>query len=158
MTDRTRELIDEHDLAPELIEGLLWRYGADLPVPDPSALHDTQVQVYEFLCEGDEPLRSAADHFYQFEDHDDYGVRSDAPATEPDFEMVLDDLVDAGLIARTDERRPRYSASFRRVLREVGPEFTPREIDRLCAETGMDKRAVYREILDAGDLELDLGR
>ncbi|WP_435183609.1 hypothetical protein [Halobellus sp. EA9] len=158
MTDRTRELIDEYDLEPELIEGLLWRFEADLPVPDPEALEDTHVQVYEFLGEDDEPLRSAADHFYQFESHDEYGVRSDAPATEPDFEMVLDELVDAGLIARTDDRRPRYSASFHQVLRELGPEFTRREIDRLCAETGMDKRAVYRAIIDSHDLTLDLGR
>jgi len=44
------------------------------------------------------------------------------------------------------------------VLAELGPEFTPAEIDRLCEETGMDGRAVYREIFGAHDLELDVGR
>ena len=158
MTDRTRVLIDEYDIAPELIEGLLLQYGAGFDGTDPDSLAEPQAQVYDFLVGDEQPIRSAADHFYQFELSDEYGVRSDAPATEPDFEMALENLVAAGLVARTDEEVPRYCASFHDTLWEIGPDFTPAEIDRLCSETGMDASGVYRTILGSLDLGLEIGR
>ena len=157
MTDRARELLEAYDVDPELIEALLWRYGADLDVPDPEALDDVHEQVYEFLAD-DGSLRSALDHYYRFENHPEYGIHSDALATEPDFEIVLDDLVAEGLIARTADELPRYSASFHDLLQEVGPRLTAAAVDRLCAESGTNKRAVYYHILDSPDLDLDLGR
>jgi hypothetical protein len=34
VTRRAHDLVDEHDLEPELLEGVLWRHGADIDVPD----------------------------------------------------------------------------------------------------------------------------
>ncbi|MFB6251652.1 MAG: hypothetical protein ABEI27_08210 [Halobellus sp.] len=158
MHERTEELIEEFEVVPELIEGLLLQYAPDFDAIDPSSLDETEAQVYEFLEEDDQPIRSAADHFYQFELTDEHGVRSDAPATEPDFEMALENLVTEGLIARTDENPPRYSASFHDTLWELGPDFTPATTEQLCSTTGMDSRAVYRAILGSLDLNLEIGR
>ncbi|QCC49178.1 hypothetical protein [Halobellus limi] len=158
MSERAHDLIDDHDVDPELIEALLWRYGADVETPDPESLDGARERVYEFIRENGPSLRTAADHFYRFEDHPDYGSRPDAPATEPDFEIALDRLVEAGLIARTDDDLPRYSASFHDVLVDAGPSFTADEIDALCEDTGMDKRAVYHCVLGSLELDLDLGR
>ncbi|MFD1687235.1 hypothetical protein [Halobellus litoreus] len=158
MSDRAHDLIERYDIDSELIEALLWRYGADVDAPDPESLDDARARVYEFLDEGDPSIRSAADHFYQFANHPEYGTRPDAPATEPDFEIALDGLVDAGLVARSEEERPRYSASFHDLLVELGPTFTAEDIDALCRNTGTDKRAVYHSILDSLELDLDLGR
>ena len=158
MHERTEELIEEFDIVPELLEGLLLEYAPDFDGTDPSSLDEAEAQVYEFLTEADQPIRSAADHFYQFEVSDEYGVRSDAPATEPDFEMALETLVTEGLIARTDEDPPRYAASFHDALWELGPDFTPGRGDRLCSATGMDPSAVYRTILGSLDLDLEIGR
>lgn len=153
MSDRAHELVDSHDIDPELLEGLLWRYGADVGVPDPDDLDGVHRDVYEFLVE-EESLRTAADHFYQFDIHGEYETESDAPSTEPDFEAILEDLVEAGVIARSAEDRPRYSASFYNLLGDVGPTFTAAELDQFCAASGTDKRAVYYHIL--GSLHLDL--
>ncbi|MFD1599985.1 hypothetical protein [Halobellus rarus] len=158
MSERAHDLIDSHEVDAELIEALLWRYGADVDTPDPESLDSAGDRVYEFMTEHGSSVRPAADHFYQFEDHPEYGSRPAAPATEPDFEIVLDELVRAGLIARTGEDRPRYSASFYDLLVELGPTFTAGEIDTLCERTGMDKRAVYHRVLGSLKLDLDLGR
>ena len=104
MTRRAHDLVGEHDLEPAPIEGMPWRHGADVDVPD--------------------------------------------------FETILDDLVGA----RTAERRPRYAASFFDLLWEVGPSFTATAVDRLCAASGTDERAVSYHLPDATDLELDLRR
>lgn len=154
MSERAHDLIEAYDVDPALIEALLWRHGADVDVPDPESLDGAQARVYEFLDEGDPSIRTAADHFYQFANHSEYGTHPDAPATEPDFEITLDRLVREGLIARTAEKPPRYSASFHDLLVEVGPTFTADEVDALCETSGIDKRAVYHRIL--GSLELDL--
>jgi hypothetical protein len=157
MSERAHELVDSYDIDPELIEGVLLRYGADVDVPEPDDLDSVHREVYEFLAD-EESIRAAGDHFYQFDSHTEYGTRSDAPSTEPDFEAVLDDLVEAGLVARTAEDRPRYSASFYNLLGEVGPNFTATELDQFCAASGTDKRAVYYHILGSLELDLDLGR
>jgi hypothetical protein len=157
MSDRAHDIVDRHDIEPELIEGVLWRYGADIDVPDPDDLDSVHRGVYEFLAEA-ESIRAAPDHFYQFDTHAEYGTRSDAPSTEPDFEAILDNLVRAGLVARTAEDRPRYSASFHTLLWEVGPSFTATELDQFCAASGTDKRAVYYHILGSLELDLDLSR
>lgn len=159
MSDRAHDLVDEYDIDPELIEGLLWRYGADIDVPesDPAALDSAHREVYEFLAD-EESMRAAADHFYQFEAHGEYGTGSAAPPTEADFEAILDDLVEAGLVARTAADRPRYAASFYRLLGEVGPRFTATELDEFCTASGTDKRAAYYHILGSLELNLDLSR
>jgi hypothetical protein len=157
VSERAHDLIDRHDVDAELIEALLWRYGGDVETPDPESLDSAGERVYEFMTEHGSSVRTAADHFYQFENHPEYGSRPDAPATEPDFEIVLDELVEAGLIARTDDDLPRYSASFHDVLVDVGPSFTAGEIDALCERSGMDKRAVYHSILGSLELDFDLG-
>jgi len=158
VSERAHDLIDSYDVDAELIEALLWRYGADVETPDPGSLDAAGERVYEFMAEHGSSLRTAADHFYQFEDHPEYGSGPDAPATEPDFEIVLDELVRAGLVARSDDDLPRYSESFHDLLVEVGPRFSPREIDALCERSGMDERAVYHSILGSLELDLDLGR
>lgn len=157
MSDRAHDLVDEYDIDPELIEGLLWRYGADVDTPDPDDLDGVHREVYEFLVE-EESIRAVTDHFYQFDTHADYGTGSDAPATEPDFEAILDDLVKAGLVARTAEDRPRYSASFYSLLGELGPTFTATELEQFCATSGTDKRAAYYHVLGSLELDLDLSR
>lgn len=157
MTRHAHDLVDEHDLEPALIEGVLWRHGADVDVPDPEDLDGVHREVYEFLRET-ASVRAVPDHFYQFDTDDEYGAGPDAPSTEPDFEAILDDLVEAGVVARTAERRPRYAASFFDLLWTVGPSFTATEVDRFCSASGTDKRAVYYHLLDAADLELDLSR
>lgn len=35
MSDRGHDLVDGYDIGPELIEGLPWRYGTDIDVPEP---------------------------------------------------------------------------------------------------------------------------
>lgn len=157
MSNRAYELIDGYDIDSELIEGVLWRYGADIDVPDPDDLSSVHRDVYEFLAAA-ESIRAVTDHFYQFDTHADYGTGSDAPSTEPDFEAILEDLVDAGLVARTAEDRPRYSASFYSLLGEVGPTFTATDLDQFCAASGTDKRAAYYHILGSQHLDLDLSR
>ena len=159
MSGRAHDLVDEHDINPELIEGLLWRHGADVDVPvsDPEDLDSAHREVYEFLAD-EESIRAVADHFYQFDAHAECGTGSDAPSTEADFGVILDDLVKTGLVARAAEDRPRYATSFYALLGEVGPRFTATELDEFCATSGTDKRAAYYHILGSLELNLDLSR
>jgi hypothetical protein len=63
MSDHAHDLVDEYDLDPELIAGLLWRYGADIDVPgsDPADLDSAHREVYEFLAD-EESMRAAYYH------------------------------------------------------------------------------------------------
>lgn len=68
------------------------------------------------------------------------------------------DVVEAGLVARTAEDRPRYSTSFYNLPGEVGPRFTGTGLDQFCAASGTDKRAADSHIQGSPELDLDPSR
>jgi len=156
MSETPAELVQEYDVDAELVEALLIRY-ADLDEPSADPLPTTHKVVYEFLDpDGDAPIRTLEDHFYQLQNHSDYGDDASAPQHEVSFEAVVTDLVTEGLVARTDEEPPRYSASLYRLLADLDREWTASGIDEFCATTGVDKCQVYYHILTDLGLDVDL--
>lgn len=157
MSKEAEQLVREHNIEAELIEALLSRYGGEVDTPSIDDMTPTHRTVYQFLeNDGDSPIRTAEDHFYQFDNHSEYGQEATAPGVEPAFRAILSDLVAEGLIARTSEEMPRYSSSFYNLLSEIGRDWSASEIDQYCAETGVDKRQVYYHILTDLHLNVDL--
>lgn len=155
MSKTPEQLVREYDIEAELIEALLRRYGGEVDTPSIDDMSPTHQLVYQFLeDDGDSPIRMAEDHFYQFDNHPEYGKKSTFPEDEPAFESILSDLVAEGLIARTNEEVPRYSSSFYNLLAEIGRDWSASEINQFCAETGVDKHQVYYHILT--DLHLNM--
>lgn len=154
MAQSAADLVDQYDIDAEVVEALLVRYGDPFDDTEPAALSVAENAVRDLLeAEGDHPIRTSSDHFYQFE-RSTQAEQSDTPATEADFEDVLQALVEKGVVARTDEDTPRYSTSYYDVLSALGGAFTASEIDELCDATGMPKREVYYHVFT--DLELDV--
>jgi hypothetical protein len=154
---KTIELVEQYDIDPEVIEALLLRYGnASFDDTTKDEIKGEEKVVYQFLeSDGDHPIRLAEDHYYQFE-RSDVADSSSAPSSEAEFKKVLETLVAKGVVARTDDKRPRYSTSFYDLLADIKRNFTTSEIDSLCESTGMSKRQVYYHILTDLDLSVDL--
>lgn len=153
----TIELVEQYDIDEAVIEALLIRYG-DVSFDDTTKdeLNDREDLVYQLLeSDGDHPIRSAEDHYYQFE-QSDLADNLSAPDSEAEFDEVLETLVAKGLVARTDEERPRYSTSFYDLLGDMRRDLTASEIDNLCESTGMSKRQVYYHIFNDLYLDADL--
>jgi hypothetical protein len=153
----TIELVEKYDIDPEVIEALLLRYG-DVSFDDTTTdeLERDEKLVYQFLeSDGDHPIRLAEDHYSPFE-RSDVADSSSAPSSETEFKEVLETLVVKGIVACTDEKRPRYSTSFYDLLADIKRDFTASEIDSLCESTGMSKRQVYYHILTDLHLNVDL--
>lgn len=151
------ELAEQYDIDPEVIEALLLRYG-DVSFDDATEdeLKKEEKLVYQLLeSDGDHPIRLAEDHYYRFE-QSDVADNSSAPSNEAEFKEVLERLVAKGVVARTDEKRPRYSTSFYELLGDLRRDFTASEIDSLCESTGMSKRQVYYHIFTDLHLDVDL--
>lgn len=163
MSSVTADLLDEYDVDDELIEALLVEVGVDLdgmavPMDDsvPEGLGGDEALVYAFLQTGEN--RTAEDHYYQLAEYSEWADDPDLPPSEDAFRTTLEGLVDAGLIACVPDDPPLYSGRFDEVLYDLGPDFTAAEIDRLCADSGMDKRAVYRHVLTDRHLSVDVTR
>lgn len=157
MSKEAEQLIREYNIEAELIEALLLRYGGEFDTPSIDDMTPTHRLVYQFLeDDGDSPIRTAEDHFHQFDNYSEYGQEATSPGVEPAFEAILSDLVAEGLIARTNEEVPRYSASFYNLLAEIDRDWSASKINQFCAETGVDKRQVYYHILTDLHLNVDL--
>lgn len=157
MSKTAEELVQEYNIESELIEALLLRYGGAMDKPTIDNLTPTHRLVYQFLeHDGDSPIRMAEDHFYQFNNNSEYGQKANSPEVESAFNTILSDLVAEGLVAQTNEGVPRYSTSFHDLLAEIDRDWTVSEIDRFCAETGVDKRQVYYHILTSLHLNVNL--
>jgi len=157
MSEKAERLIREYHIEAELIEALLLRYGGEIDTPGVDDLMPTHRLVYQFLeDDGESPIRTAEDHFYQFDNHSEYGQKATSPGVETAFEAILSDLVAEGLVARTTEEVPRYSTCFYDLLAEIDRDWSVSEIDQFCAETGVDKRRVYYHILTDLHLNVDL--
>lgn len=157
MSKTAEELVQEYNIEAELIEALLLRYGGAIDKPTIDNLTPTHRLVYQFLeNDEDSPIRTAEDHFYQFNNHSEYSQKSNSPGVESAFEAILSDLVAEGLVAQTNEELPRYSTSFYDLLAEIDRDWTVSEIDQFCAETGVDKCQLYYHILTSLHLNVNL--
>ncbi|WP_338739460.1 hypothetical protein [Haloplanus salilacus] len=156
MTRSAAGVVDQYDIDPAVVEALLARYGDVTLEPDADELTDRERLVREFFESGDEhPIRTGPDHYHQFE-RSEWVERPAAPGTEDEFQAALDAAVRRGIVARTDEDRPRYSSSYYDLLSELGGEFTASDIDELCETTGMPKRHVYYHVFTDLNLDVDL--
>lgn len=156
MTRSAADLVEQYDVDPAAIEAFLVRYG-DLEFESCADELTTRAKLVREFFESDDgkPIRAGPDHYYQFE-QSEWAERPSAPGTETEFEEVLDTLVRAGVVARTDETRPRYSASYYEVLSELGKQFTASEIDDICETTGMPTEQVYYYLFTQPTMDIDL--
>lgn len=156
MTRSAADLVDQYDIDPAVIEALLVRYGDMEPEADADELTPREQLVGEFFESGDDnPIRTGPDHYYQFE-RSDWADRSAAPSSASEFEAALEAIVRRGIVARTDEDPPRYSASYYDLLSELGGQFSASDVEELCNATGMPERQVYYHVFTDLTLDVDL--
>lgn len=156
MTRSAADLVDQYDIDPAVIEALLVRYGDMEPEADVDELTPREQLVGEFFESGDDhPIRTGSDHYYQFE-RSDWADQPAAPSSEAEFEAALEAIVRQGIVARTDEDPPRYSASYYDLLSELGGQFSASDVEELCKTTGMPERQVYYHVFTDLTLDVDL--